>query len=176
MRVHHTDLVGFQQNQTDSPLLGLPAELRNIIWATVLDTIVLHRVSGRLREHHVVADNLAPLLTCRQIYHEAWAIYPATLRLSGNQDHPDIDEVRDIFGKSHCAALKTIEIPENFITRWRNRRQRHLQLTSLWDVEEVRRLFIGVQRVVVIPKNLLSESEENKQTNFMRESLGKTDL
>ncbi|PGG98164.1 hypothetical protein GX51_06951 [Blastomyces parvus] len=53
------------------PLLGLPPEIRLLIFTYCLRSVRIRKESPRLSSHNAEKDPLAILLVCRQIYHEA---------------------------------------------------------------------------------------------------------
>lgn len=62
------------RNQTDSPFLRLPPNIRNIIYSHVFASATVdaeHNPSGSISRHVVVREGAPALLVCRQMNREA---------------------------------------------------------------------------------------------------------
>lgn len=59
-------------NSSNSPLLRLPAELRNHIYSKALDSATMRPdVTTNIRDMQLLCVGAGHLLACRQLYHEA---------------------------------------------------------------------------------------------------------
>jgi len=103
-------------NQLNSPLLSLPAELRNDIYKLVFttNTILVTGASTRFLSPRTNDSTWAAalLLTCRQINDEATALFWQLSTFDLRQCHYP-DELRAMVGSDKCAMVGTIAMSGN---------------------------------------------------------------
>ena len=103
-----------QQNQVNSPLLRLPAELRNKIYRLVFDAATLKKdisptSSGRYK---VALDSSRLSRVCRQIRFEAAPFQQDYMyhQLSLRMESKHIPDLVDWVGQTQCAQIVRIEM------------------------------------------------------------------
>ncbi|KAF2635352.1 hypothetical protein P280DRAFT_196935 [Massarina eburnea CBS 473.64] len=98
-----------QRNQRESPLLRLPAEVRNEIYNYALTADYKFSDSGKLP----LAASLSLLVVCRQINTEAsnLPLMLSTFHLDSALAYPTSNKLRDLFTAHQRLLIKTIELP-----------------------------------------------------------------
>ncbi|KAF9693890.1 hypothetical protein EKO04_008539 [Ascochyta lentis] len=103
-----------KHNQLGSPLLRLPAELRNRIYKFAFDSATVERdLSPRsTQRYRIVPNSSRLLLVCRQLRYEAFPFrkgskyHHLTLRMDGR----DLSQLVDLIGQMQCADICCIEM------------------------------------------------------------------
>ncbi|UPX16782.1 uncharacterized protein EKO05_0007168 [Ascochyta rabiei] len=156
-----------KQNHLASPLLRLPAELRNRIYELAFDSATVKRDLNpcAAKRYHVVFNSARLLLACRQLRYEAFPIQSSavyhhlTLRTHGK----DISCLVDSIGQTVCAEIRCIEM---FMSLARSIHRKVKQQSSLepdisaWS-DGTGRVFESLSRIVVIfPFDLDSDAND----------------
>lgn len=113
-----------QANQTNSPLLRLPAKLRYKIYAYASDTVIIMNKNNQRRESNSRAVLLA---VCRQIHNEATPEME-TSRVLRLRDYIDPQDLTDQLGVTRTFELRTIEMHISFLLRLKD--QIHTEKTT----------------------------------------------
>jgi hypothetical protein len=109
-----------RSNQINSPLLRLPAELRNKVYAYVFESASLHPPCP-FHHHNERIKELSILLACRQLYHETTRFKDTFTNLTVYCTH-DPELLLKIIKPEQCAALRSISVSERMVF--------HIYLTS----------------------------------------------
>ncbi|KAH6639846.1 hypothetical protein C7974DRAFT_470275, partial [Boeremia exigua] len=149
----HADIT--QRNQNNSPLLRLPAELRNRIYEFAFDAATLRRdlsptSAGR---YFVVPDTPRLTLVCRQIHFETRPFRGNRTyrRLTVRMEGRHIADLVDWVGQAQCAQIIQIDMFQSLAGAIRPRVKEASpqgQYNGLWDASG-EQIFSSLKRVVV---------------------------
>ncbi|KAJ4347405.1 hypothetical protein N0V95_005454 [Ascochyta clinopodiicola] len=162
------------KNQTDSPLLRLPAELRNSIYTLVCDTVAVAK-NVRPPVFRITGSGAALQFTCRQIRSEAslCATDPTTLRML-RYAYPGLIETK------RCGTLHTIEMDDwsySMIKYTADRDHASAGLRWHWaDREMVLATFPSVRRVVLLEGVEWAYGIRGAALELLRAVFGKPEL
>ncbi|KAJ4986219.1 hypothetical protein SVAN01_08266 [Stagonosporopsis vannaccii] len=175
------DICSTQRNQTASPLLRLPAELRNRIYEFSFDSATLKRdlSPGSAGRHLVECDNPHLVQVCRQIRFETCPFRNDFTyhRLTVRTDSKHIADLVDCVGQTQCAQIVQIDIFQSLAGALEQMiRYARLQgpYTEPW-AKYGDKVFPELKRVVVTyPIDLADNSIEIKEA--LQTLFGKDDL
>ena len=145
----HTYLCSTQRNQTESPLLRLPPELRNVIYTYVLSPRYLWidiigkdmwLIGNADEKGYVrVSDSLRFMETCHQIRSEAEVLYwqSKVVRSGPSYDaESSIGRLLDALTLEQCNAIRTVQVHKDELsqdTLWEQLlRLQGLKQLTLW--------------------------------------------
>ena len=181
-RCIHPDQRSTQQNQANSPLLQLPAELRNRIYYFIFDAATLKRdLSPTSAQHYRVVLNSSHLLrVCRQTRFEAAPLQTGFTyhQLNIRMDNKHIPDLVKWVGQAQCAQIVRIEMflsLANAIHRMVRRASVPGRYTGPWAASGDR-IFPSLSSVVVTYPFYLEDDEGVRIRTALRTLFGNPDL
>ncbi|KAH6639847.1 hypothetical protein C7974DRAFT_422354 [Boeremia exigua] len=161
-----------------SPLLHLPGELRNDIFAYVFDCATIStRPNGK---HQLTKSGKGALHSCRQIYEETAHLKNSYTSLTIPSDQPlSLDGLFQVVPESKCATLVTLTLTLSAaILIWDGCMRLRLENKDWQDAQLVAETFARLRHVVIVVNNpkLKKATRKLALVPAMRRLFSKEDL